>query len=313
MSNHILGKENSNILRGLAIISIMLHNFLHYGFGFTEENEMDYSQERADAFFHAVNVHETSILGELFSFLGWTGVPVFVFLTGYGLGKKHPSHRWINTFAYLRHQYLKLFFLLLPAILFFVYFDLRSGLLVDAAKKLFVLSMLQNFDYPLLKINPGVYWYFGLTFQLYIVFLFFRKHLKPVILLIFSLLTVFLLGYLGLSDMRDAMSIYRHCITGWFPIFALGIWLSTKEEMLHYKCSLAKSILFSAFFLVVLVIMNVNYYLWLFVPLASLLFFLSFGNIVMRIPFLSGIFKVVGSYSAFIFVCHPIQTIILYF
>jgi len=87
----ILTKENSLILRGMAILVIMYHNFLHMEvFGFCQENEMSFVQDKADIFFKCVSTPSPTIVFELISFLGWIGVPVFVFLTGYGLAVNPP-------------------------------------------------------------------------------------------------------------------------------------------------------------------------------------------------------------------------------
>ena len=81
----ILTRENSLILRGVAIVFIMLHNFLHVDFwGFTGENEMTFSLDNAAGFFSACAAGSNWV-GEFLSHIGWIGVPVFVFLTGYGV------------------------------------------------------------------------------------------------------------------------------------------------------------------------------------------------------------------------------------
>ena len=52
MDKHLLSKDNSLIVRGLAILSIVFHNFLHfYRFGFAQENEFSFSVEKAVGFF----------------------------------------------------------------------------------------------------------------------------------------------------------------------------------------------------------------------------------------------------------------------
>jgi len=86
----ILSRENSLILRGVAILFIMLHNFLHLEqYGFTGENEMSFSAEKAFGFFNAVS-NDSNVIAEFLSHLGWIGVPVFVFLTGYGIALTPP-------------------------------------------------------------------------------------------------------------------------------------------------------------------------------------------------------------------------------
>lgn len=87
MKENILSKENSKILRGLAIIAITLHNYLHI-LGFSKENEMAFSMENTNHFFTVLS--DGDFLAEIFSFLGWMGVPVFVFLTGFGVAMCPP-------------------------------------------------------------------------------------------------------------------------------------------------------------------------------------------------------------------------------
>lgn len=49
---NLLSRENSMILRGIAILFIMLHDFLHLNMcGYTGENEMAFSSDNAVGFF----------------------------------------------------------------------------------------------------------------------------------------------------------------------------------------------------------------------------------------------------------------------
>ncbi|MBQ5509380.1 MAG: acyltransferase, partial [Muribaculaceae bacterium] len=46
--NNILSRVQCDVLRGIAIIGIFLHNFCHWLKGANEENEYLFNQERAD-------------------------------------------------------------------------------------------------------------------------------------------------------------------------------------------------------------------------------------------------------------------------
>lgn len=90
--------------------------------------------------------------------------------------KKYQREERIETGRYIRHSYLKLFWLLLPAALFyFVGYSFLEGGLAKGLNNVFVLTMLNNFVCNIIPFSPGVYWYFGLTFQLYLLFLLLRK------------------------------------------------------------------------------------------------------------------------------------------
>lgn len=91
----LLTRDNSLLLRGVAILFIVLHNYLHYPqFGFSGENEMSFSAAKAEGFFSAITVG-SNLIGEFISHLGWIGVPVFVFLTGYGIALTPPLQKFI--------------------------------------------------------------------------------------------------------------------------------------------------------------------------------------------------------------------------
>ena len=76
----------SSLIKGYAIIFIALHNFLHMSYmGFVQENEMRFDISKSRLFFEHLLNPSWTIVGDLFSFIGWIGVPVFVFLSGFGL------------------------------------------------------------------------------------------------------------------------------------------------------------------------------------------------------------------------------------
>ena len=303
-------------MRGVAILFIMLHNFLHYGtFGFSKENEMSFSVDKQEAFINAISSPDANIFGEFFSFIGWIGVPVFIFLTGYGLAKKYPIGCPFDRRKYLRHNYLKLFCLMFPAILFFLFMDVKNGMWESFFKHIFSLSMLHGLYYPQLKISPGVYWYFSLAFQFYVFYLFFRKYLIPSVLLILSILSLIMLYWLCISDFKDILSIYRHCITGWFPIFALGIYVASSDTPLLKNMtmcgrsslnSIVVTIVASVLLMVLVLYMGWNCVSWVFIPLLALFFFFYVTRLLLNTVYLSNFLRWIGAVSAVIFVCHPV-------
>ena len=311
--NNILTKENSLILRGLGIVAIMMHNFLHNPkLGFSQENEMSFVKSNVEHFFGVVANGQNEIY-EVLSFLGWTGV--FVFLTGYGVFQRCPIPNLSReSFIYIKRQYVKLLMLLLPAITIFAVGDLmQNQFFPEIFKRVSYLAMMANFAYPWVKCVPGVYWYFGLTFQFYLIYAFFGKYVSKANLILVSVLTLAGLGVLCYIDMPDALSVYRHCFTGWFVIFAIGAWLAKWRE----KSVLTKdySILLVSLILVLsafgVFIMNMWMITWLFVPIVALVMFITAGMLIQKSVVLSGIFKYIGRLSACIFVCHPIIRFII--
>jgi hypothetical protein len=168
--------------------------------------------------------------------------------------------------------------------------------------------MLQNFDYPDIKVNPGVYWYFSFTFQLYLFYAFARKWINLRNLLIWSILSLIFLWLIGLFAERHVFSIYRHCFTGWFPVFALGIYYSMKKREIKVdRHSLWLEIVLAFILLGIMVLMNNNFHVWIFLPIVGLYWFFALAKIVLCSgPYVSKVFAWIGKYSAAIFVCHPI-------
>ena len=74
-------------MRGVAILCIMFHNFLHLTLP-TIENEFSFSELRTDTFVSSLSAQPAWALADVMSFLGWYGVAVFIFLSGYGLVRK---------------------------------------------------------------------------------------------------------------------------------------------------------------------------------------------------------------------------------
>lgn len=172
-------------MRGLAILSISLHNFIHKAiWGYAQQNELKFDVDNTWTFFEHISKDCSffTIIAESISFVGWFGVPVFVFLSGYGLMMKYKDKSMLldrgQKFAYIKHNYTKLLLLTLPAAVFFVIPFLISGYWSRVAEMLFSLTFLNSLFSGIIidlhYITPS-FWYFSLAFQLYIVFLIIRK------------------------------------------------------------------------------------------------------------------------------------------
>ena len=316
LRERLLSRENSQVLRGIAIIFIMLHNFLHLKmFGFSAENEMSFLPERASSFFAAL-AGGSHLTAEFFSHLGWIGVGVFVFLTGYGVALRQPPVNREETAAYVKRSYLKLLVLMLPAVLFFAVLDVFKGdLWPGLGKRFSYLTMLVNFAYPYLNCNPGVYWYFGLTFQFYLLWALFGRRMNGKNLLIWS--EVFLVGLLGLNYFRPlkVLTIYRRCFPGWFLLFAAGVILARFKSgngSSSSKTSLGLELLCFVLLFGMIFLCSRWMVPWVFLDFVALAWFLVFGLMILRTRYLSAAFRWLGRLSACLFVCHPIaRTLVL--
>lgn len=99
-------------LKGLCIVSIVMHNVLHV-LTAARENEFTFKSDNVTFFFD--NFWDSPV-SYLFSFYGWLGVSFFFFISGYGLAVKYGCDD-VLSWKWIKQHYLKLVLLLLPAFL----------------------------------------------------------------------------------------------------------------------------------------------------------------------------------------------------
>lgn len=312
-----LSRKQCNELRGLAIIFIVIHNFVHQvRFGFTCQNESSFLIERTRDYLDRVF---SGGLGnsfyEFFSFLGWIGVPVFVFLSGYGLVKKYETDpHSLKLKTYVGHSWLKLFFLMLPGVVFFSLFNQFIGLggLHVHLKYAAYLSLLGNL-FGLDTLTPSIYWYFGLTFELYLAYIVLNRfRSKALLFCCIALPLVFQIGLLYTGH-NDFVHFNLRNLIGWLPVFCSGVFLGRYGEQyadykkVHWGAFLALFLLSAG----LLPLCNLAPWSWVLIHFVSLLFFYCLVRVLEQIRPIASALVFLGSYSSFVFASHPISRIIV--
>lgn len=299
-------------MRGLAILSIVFHNYIHQGrFGFAMQNESSFDIARTMDFLAGLGHGVGNTLCEIGSFLGWLGVPVFVFLSGYGLVKKYesPSSPDLAPLPYIKHSWMKLFKLMLPGILFFaIYLELRGlGGLSTQARYVLYLSLLGNL-FGIDSMSPSIYWYFGLTFELYLVYLFFNKYRSNRILACGLILPLLIQGVCLFFGFDSILHYNLRNVLGWMSVFCFGMLSGRSVFLIERIQRWPIAILFIVFVLSgsLMSLCNFASWSWLTIHYPALFFFLSLMLIIDRIPVLSYAFAGIGAFSSLVFVCHPI-------
>lgn len=217
-----LSRTQCQNIKGWAIMLIVIHNFVDHLMRFYC-NEMVYSQDNTDAF---LNIGFTpSAVWQLFAFVGWIGVALFLFLSGYGLSSKYGD-RPINTVSYIKSHVIKLLWLLVPVYLlyFFIYhygFGHEHNLKSVVAQLTFTINFLDYGNNSFLT-EPGVYWFFGAILQFYLLFLVIRK-LNDRGLWVIAIAGL-ALNYLALYTASDDTMwwVRQNCI-GWIAPFVMGM------------------------------------------------------------------------------------------
>lgn len=301
-------KNQTQILKGVAILCIMLHNLFHWINPMNcMENEFSFNSNNIYAFFSNIVNSPLEFINIAFSYLGHYGVEIFIFLSGYGLAKsftKTPAS-WGN---FIVHRLKKIYPLLLISFIYF--FFTRISLYYALPTRAEFTSML----YKLLFIHTfipgegmsldGPWWFFGLIVQLYIFFPLLYKCIEKHGFNAF--LTVSLISYatiyasLYAFNMPKDVYLMQNAI-GHFPEFCLGILLASKKGLtVNIWC----------FILALAAFILGNFYLSVY-PLTfiSITYIVIFIAIVLiknrfKLKYIKKISLIFGKYSMVLFATH---------
>lgn len=316
----LLARAECNALRGIAILGIFLHNFCHWLNPVVKENEYQYFQHNVDWFAQcAARVNEL-FPAHVISFFGHYGVPVFLFLSAYGLEMKYgngqgktPDGRRVVVSSFVRYHYLKLFKMMIVGFICFTVVDAMTAgsWHYNVAQIVGQLLMINNFyDQPDRNIWPGPFWFFGLMLQLYVVYrlLLYRRHWGWTV----GLMVVCTVAQLFMDPEGENLNYWRYNFMGGMLPFGLGLLFARYGNKVMLVNLTFGSFLMSwvvcSFFIVSA---SGSFYTWVIVPAlvcyASVYFIKTVSTLPLpwlraRIGYVLGW---LGNVSAALFVIHP--------
>ena len=297
-------------MRGLAIIGIFLHNYCHWLGPMVKENEYTFNAENVTRMNHALVHPDGQLPLHLLSFFGHYGVPVFLFLSGYGLFKKYQDVQ-VPVGRFLYTHYLKLFRMMAVGFALFIAVDTLNppSWHYDSLKVISQLLMFNNLlPRPDKIIWPGPFWFFGLMMQFYLLYrlVLHRRHWGITALL----MALCLIVQLQLPPLDEVMNRYRYNFMGGMLPFGLGLLYAQfqKSATLWGDDNVKQS----AALLVCIVLV---YYLcqsfvgWTFVPAVICCAALLTAKLLARAPVMAWLYRALcwmGGISAALFVTHPV-------
>ena len=315
MNSELLTRKECTAMRGVAILAIMLHNYTHWLKGIVRENEYTWQHEKWDQLWQVVQNPDELLPMHLLSFFGHYGVPVFLFLSGYGLVKKYEQSGLpeVSIWRFIRYNYLKLFRILIVGFVAFIMLDaitpnIHRYLWTEVAA---ILGMFANFfEHPARVIWPGPYWYFSVTLQLYILYrlVFYRwRHWGVVAVCVVACWVWQLYCY---NDMILLERLRYNLIGGMLP-FGMGLLLARYEQGMVKDWKVASGIPLMLAWLLNLVMAvsfiffaSSSYNHWLFVP--AIIVWGTIPLVKLMPAKVLSYSAWLGGISAAVFVVHPI-------
>lgn len=291
-------------LKGISILVIILHNFIHRFPGVIVENQHIFSMERNRELITRFSEQWNSDLFlDLISHYGHYGVPVFVFLSGYGLVVKYENDHGapIGFHKFIKRHVCKLWLLLLPLlVLHFLFLGIKEpGYFQEHWLDFALMTGFVGNLNPDSYIFHGPWWFFSLIMQLYVIYYVFvyRRTLKPITILAVICITVQAVT-IGIFKNMDYLEYLRFNFVGSVLPFALGIIAARKKFFPTDGIAIVAFALF--------IVCCFNAYSWL----------LTFGLITVAVlPVVKLVqlnimtytsLRGLGIISSFLFVTHPI-------
>lgn len=269
MNNDLLTRSECTALRGLAIIGIFLHNYCHWLGPVVKENEYQYFQRNVDWLTQVSANIDVLYPAHIISFFGHYGVPIFLFLSAFGLERKYGEQSIRpNAPSFIKYHFLKLFKMMIVGFICFIIIDqMTPGSWHYTVEQIIGQLLMINNLYPEPDHNiwPGPFWFFGLMLQLYIVYRLFlyKRHWGWTV----GLMVVCTVVQLFLAPEGEALNRWRYNFMGGMLPFGLGLLFARYGEKIMLLRmnwgSLLMCWVVTSFFIVSA---SETFYTWVLVP-----------------------------------------------
>lgn len=160
---------------------------------------------------------------------------------------------------------------------------------------LFIINLIPN-----AHINPGPYWYLGMTLQLYIIYNILLS--KRSDYFVFILVCICLILQLLCDPDGGVLYWMRRNFIGCFFPFAIGIIYARHQVNTNMKFTLV----IIAILAVAVYFSNFNYYLWLIAPVLIVPLSIQVTKVCTNCKIIFAFFERIGKISSSIFIMHPI-------
>ena len=169
-------RHDTLLLKGLAIVAIVFHNYFHWFYTTTRENEFGFSAENFPNFIDAVISTPQEIIHAFFTYFGHLGVVLFIFISAYGLAKSYPHVS--GYFSFVVSRFRKIYPPVIIALaMWLIFFGRQQGVtgpfyyLIDHIDSvMYLLLGVSNFipGYAMKPVGP--WWFIPFILQFYLLY-----------------------------------------------------------------------------------------------------------------------------------------------
>ena len=307
--SRLLGRQECAALRGLAILSIVLHNYCHILSFSIKESEFTWDINETMRWGDYLKHIDSHLLINIFSWGGHYALGAFMFLTGYCLVCKYEDETHpisISTPSFVWQHYKKL--VMLATVPLFAYIAMQ--VIIAQYTRATILSLIAqmgmfiNLFFKTLIIVPGPFWYLGMIMQVYIIYALTRPGKSRIARWLVPLVLIATHIVLHIAVPQDSLTAewLRYNAPMAFIPFALGLLAARYEPQLSLSriawagiaIAMAVAVAACAF----------NYYLWL---LNTVLAAVALIAVVKTLRgWMLQCAETIGVFSALIYVLHPI-------
>lgn len=234
---HPFSREQTEILKGVGILLIVLHNFFHNLTPYVGENEFLYHSHATWRFLQTLIDNPLDALRAVFSYYGHFGVQVFVFFSAYGLAKKYRN-KDINFNRFLRTRVNKVYLSFLICVAVYIILGLMKATFITSEKVIFWDSLLwkvlliSNFIPNQALMPVGPWWFLPFIFQFYLLFPIMHLSFQlwgNKLLLFLSVFFIFVELSLNRSLVSEGLNL-NYTVLGHVPVLCMGIFLAAQKK-----------------------------------------------------------------------------------
>lgn len=242
------------LVRAVAIMAIMAHNYLHWISDVPGENEFTFRAVRVMDFMHGIWNTPWDAGRLVATYIGHYGVQVFFFLSGYGLMVRYGS-QWPSWWGFQKRRWRAFF----PAVVvaaagYLVYDGFRIGWyevwFEQGENLLRQMIGVSNFIPENIYHPIGPWWFIGVILQFYLIMpLVFRAVHRFGDKAVFGIMALGLASEYAFGSLIDTwwgLNI-NHSILGHLDVCLLGVWFAFRGEIvISWRVMIVCGLLFVA-------------------------------------------------------------------